>query len=152
LGAAEAVFDRSVCQIWDVRDGDVVILEFSADPKVIPVALSTMLGFIIAFAAFLVGFVYALLKFVGFPFPLGNPTIVILVPFLGGIQLVSIGILGEYIGRVYEEVKERPRFMVESCQGFDVAGAKVPEHHRGVEIREEQAPLHSGYQEPSLHP
>jgi polyisoprenyl-phosphate glycosyltransferase len=82
--------------------------------------LSTMLGFIIAFAAFLVSFVYAFLKVVGFPFPLGNPTIVILVLFLGGIQLVGIGILGEYIGRIYEEVKERPRFIVESARGFDV--------------------------------
>jgi glycosyltransferase involved in cell wall biosynthesis len=81
--------------------------------------LSTMLGFIIAFAAFLVSFVYALLKIVGFPFPLGNPTIVILVLFLGGIQLLGIGILGEYIGRIYEEVKERPRFIVESARGFD---------------------------------
>ncbi len=66
--------------------------------------LSTQVGFIIAFSAFLVGLIYALLKLFGFPFPLGNPTIVILVLFLGGIQLVSIGILGEYIGRIYEEV------------------------------------------------
>ena len=82
--------------------------------------LSTMFGFLIAFAAFLVGFAYAVLKMVGFPFPLGNPTIVILVLFLGGIQLLCIGILGEYIGRVYEEVKARPRFIVESSQGFNV--------------------------------
>jgi hypothetical protein len=79
-----------------------------------------MFGFLIAFAAFLVGFAYAVLKMVGFPFPLGNPTIVILVLFLGGIQLLCIGILGEYIGRVYEEVKARPRFIVESSQGFNV--------------------------------
>src|SRR5271166_1202493 len=114
--------------------------------------ISTMFGFIIAFTAFLVGLVYAVLKMVGFPFPLGNPTIVILVLFLGGIQLLSIGILGEYIGRVYEEVKERPRFIVESSQGFDVQGSAIPEHHRGVEIQEEEAPLHSRHQEPSLHP
>src|ERR1700730_12883200 len=82
--------------------------------------LSTQLGFIIAICAFLVGFLYALLKIFGFPFPLGNPTIVILVLFLVGIQLLGIGILGEYIGRIYEEVKERPRFIVESARGFDV--------------------------------
>jgi polyisoprenyl-phosphate glycosyltransferase len=82
--------------------------------------LSTMFGFLIAFTAFLVGFAYAVLKLVGFPFPLGNPTIVILVLFLGGIQLLCIGILGEYIGRVYEEVKARPRFIVESSNGFNV--------------------------------
>jgi glycosyltransferase involved in cell wall biosynthesis len=52
-----------------------------------------------------VGILYAILKIFGFPFPLGNPTIVILVLFLGGIQLISIGILGEYIGRIYEEVR-----------------------------------------------
>jgi polyisoprenyl-phosphate glycosyltransferase len=89
--------------------------------------LSTQLGFTIAICAFLVGFVYALLKIAGVPFPLGNPTIVILVLFLGGIQLVSIGILGEYIGRIYEEVKERPRFIVESSHGFDATLSATPD-------------------------
>jgi glycosyltransferase involved in cell wall biosynthesis len=82
--------------------------------------LSTQLGFLVAICAFLVGFAYALLKVAGVPFPLGNPTIVIVVLFLGGIQLVSIGILGEYIGRIYEEVKGRPRFILEGSHGFDV--------------------------------
>ena len=100
--------------------------------------LSTQLGFIIAICAFLVGFVYALLKIAGVPFPLGNPTIVILVLFLGGIQLVSIGILGEYIGRIYEEVKERPRFIVESSHGFDSTRGTIPEHHLRVGIDEEE--------------
>ena len=81
--------------------------------------LSTQLGFMIAFAAFFVGIIYAILKVFGFPFPLGNPTIVILVLFLGGIQLISIGILGEYIGRIYEEVRQRPRFIIERAEGFD---------------------------------
>jgi glycosyltransferase involved in cell wall biosynthesis len=81
--------------------------------------LSTQVGFIIAFSAFLVGLLYAILKLFGYPFPLGNPTIVILVLFLGGIQLVSIGILGEYIGRIYEEVRQRPRFIVHEAFGLD---------------------------------
>jgi dolichol-phosphate mannosyltransferase len=82
-------------------------------------ALSTQAGFVIAFVAFLVGLIYAILKLCGVPFPLGNPTIVILILFLGGIQLVSIGILGEYIGRIYEEVRERPRFIVDRVEGFN---------------------------------
>jgi glycosyltransferase involved in cell wall biosynthesis len=84
--------------------------------------VSTQIGFIIAGLAFLIGVAYAVLKLVGFPFPLGNPTIVILVLFLGGIQLVSIGILGEYIGRIYEEVRERPRFIVDQAFGLDRSG------------------------------
>ena len=102
--------------------------------------LSTQLGFIVAFVAFLVGTVYAALKIFGFPFPLGNPTIVILVLFLGGIQLIGIGILGEYIGRIYEEVKERPRFIVDASHGFDKINKSIPEHHRGIELPEVEAP------------
>ena len=78
-----------------------------------------MLGFIIAACALLVGFGYFLLKLGGFPFPLGNPTIVILVLFMGGVQLIGIGILGEYIARIYDEVKQRPKFIVERSEGLD---------------------------------
>jgi glycosyltransferase involved in cell wall biosynthesis len=101
--------------------------------------LSTQLGFIIAIGAFLVGFVYAVLKIAGAPFPLGNPTIVILVLFLGGIQLVGIGILGEYIGRIYEEVKGRPRFIMESTHGFDVTRDSTLEQDLGVTLSEDEA-------------
>jgi dolichol-phosphate mannosyltransferase len=84
--------------------------------------LSTQLGFGLAGFSLLIAFVYFLLKICGFPFPTGNPTIVILVLLMGGIQLISIGILGEYIGRIYEEVRQRPRFIVDVACGFDEAG------------------------------
>jgi len=87
--------------------------------------LSTQAGFFIAFASFLVGIIYALLKLFGAPFPLGNPTIVVLVLFLGGIQLIGIGILGEYIGRIYEEVRQRPRFIIERAEGFEADPPKT---------------------------
>jgi dolichol-phosphate mannosyltransferase len=111
--------------------------------------LSTQFGFLTALAAFLVGMLYALLKIFGFPFPLGNPTIVILILFLGGIQLVSIGIVGEYIGRIYEEVKGRPRFILESSHGFDTADA-IPEHRLGNSVIEHEGSLASECKEPVL--
>jgi dolichol-phosphate mannosyltransferase len=83
--------------------------------------MATMLGFIIAMCAMFVGFVYFLMKLGGFPFPLGNPTIVILVLFMGGVQLIGIGILGEYIARIYEEVKQRPKFIIERAEGIDLS-------------------------------
>ncbi|HTL69046.1 MAG TPA: glycosyltransferase family 2 protein [Lacunisphaera sp.] len=80
--------------------------------------LSTMAGFAIAALSFLIALAYLAMKLAGFPFPIGNPTIVILVLFMGGIQLISVGILGEYIGRIYEEVRARPKFIVERAEGF----------------------------------
>jgi glycosyltransferase involved in cell wall biosynthesis len=80
--------------------------------------LSTQLGFVIAGASFLIALAYLVMKLCGFPFPVGNPTLVILVLFLGGIQLISVGILGEYIGRIYEEVRARPKFIVDRAEGF----------------------------------
>jgi glycosyltransferase involved in cell wall biosynthesis len=80
--------------------------------------VSTIAGFAIAAGAFVMAVVYFILKVMGHPFPMGNPTIVILVLFLGGVQLVSVGILGEYIGRIYDEVKGRPRYILDKKIGL----------------------------------
>jgi polyisoprenyl-phosphate glycosyltransferase len=80
--------------------------------------LSTQFGFVIAGGSFLIAIAYLIMKLCGFPFPVGNPTLVILILFMGGIQLISVGILGEYIGRIYEEVRARPRFIVDRAEGF----------------------------------
>ncbi len=81
--------------------------------------LSTLAGFVLAGGSFLFALLYFIAKIFGwFPFASGNPTIVILILFLGGIQLISVGILGEYIGRIYEEVRARPKFIVERSEGF----------------------------------
>ena len=80
--------------------------------------LSTMMGFAIAGFSFLLMAVYLFYKLMGWQILWGNPTLVILVSFLGGIQLISVGILGEYIGRIYEEVRARPKFIVDRAEGF----------------------------------
>jgi len=82
--------------------------------------LSTQLGFVTAMASFLIAVTYFVMKLAGFPFPIGNPTMVILILFMGGIQLISVGILGEYIGRIYEEVRSRPKFIVDRAEGFKI--------------------------------
>jgi len=86
-------------------------------------SLSSTAGFAIAGLSFLMGVLYGGMKLLGFPFPIGNPTIVILVLFMGGIQLISVGILGEYIARIYEEVKQRPKFILDKAIGFEEPAA-----------------------------
>lgn len=49
----------------------------------------------------------------GIEYPMGIPTLIILALFMGGVQLVSVGILGQYVGRIYDEVKERPVTLVD---------------------------------------
>ncbi len=80
--------------------------------------LSTWLGFLVSGGAFLLMGIYLFYKLMDWPIAWGNPTLVILISFLGGIQLISVGILGEYIGRIYEEVRGRPKFIVERAEGF----------------------------------
>lgn len=88
--------------------------------------LSTMLGFAIATFSFLLMAVYVFYKLMGWQILWGNPTLVILISFLGGIQLISVGILGEYIGRIYEEVRARPKFIVERAEGFSIDARHPP--------------------------
>ena len=81
-------------------------------------SLSTWLGFIVSAFSFLLMTIYLFYKLMGWEIVWGNPTLVILISFLGGIQLISVGILGEYIGRIYEEVRARPKFIVDRAEGF----------------------------------
>jgi len=80
--------------------------------------LSTVLGFLAAITSFLLGASYVALQILGQSFPIGNPTIVAVVLFVGGLQLICLGIIGQYIGRIYDEVKQRPRYIV--AQSFGV--------------------------------
>jgi dolichol-phosphate mannosyltransferase len=80
--------------------------------------VSTVLGFVAAALAFITGASYLILKLAGTDFPVGNPTIVALVLFTAGIQLICLGILGQYVGRIYEETKNRPRFIVARSYGW----------------------------------
>lgn len=81
--------------------------------------LASSMGFLIAGASILIGLAYAALKIWGFPFPLGNPSVVVLILFTTGIQLIGIGILGEYIARIYDEVRERPKYIIDRLVGLN---------------------------------
>jgi dolichol-phosphate mannosyltransferase len=84
-----------------------------------PLQLISILGFVFSALAFLVAVVYVALKLAGVAFPVGNPTIVIVVAFFSGIQLLSLGVIGEYVGRIYDESRGRPKYILESRHGFD---------------------------------
>lgn len=77
-----------------------------------PLRLSSILGSVIAILSFGL-MLFHLIKALIWGDPIqGFPTLVVLILFLGGIQLLSIGILGEYLGRVFNESKHRPVYIV----------------------------------------
>ena len=86
-----------------------------------PLQLISVAGLAIAGLAFLFALLYAGLKLGGANFPVGNPTIVIVVSFFSGIQLLSLGVIGEYVGRIYDESRDRPKYIVESRYGWEDA-------------------------------
>lgn len=74
----------------------------------------TYIGMIIAAAALLYGGWIAFAKiFYGNPVP-GYPSLIVSILFIGGVQLIGIGVLGEYIGRIYMETKQRPRYVLKA--------------------------------------
>jgi glycosyltransferase involved in cell wall biosynthesis len=84
-----------------------------------PLQLISLAGMTISGLAFAFALVYLGLKLGGDRFPVGNPTIVIVVSFFSGIQLLSLGVIGEYVGRIYDESRNRPKYIVESRHGWD---------------------------------
>jgi glycosyltransferase involved in cell wall biosynthesis len=83
-----------------------------------PLQLISVIGLALAGLAFMFALLYAGFKVGGVHFPVGNATIVIMVSFFSGIQLLSLGVLGEYVGRIYDESRDRPKYIVESRYGW----------------------------------
>lgn len=76
-----------------------------------PIRLVTSLGFIVTLISF-VGIIWSVISFFLNTTVSGWASLVAIVCFLGGIQLLSLGIIGEYVGKIYLETKRRPRFII----------------------------------------
>lgn len=78
-----------------------------------PISLITALGIIIIILSFLAA-IYALVSYFTGRVTAGWTSLILSIWFLGGVQLVSIGLIGQYIGKIYIEVKQRPRYNIET--------------------------------------
>ena len=78
-----------------------------------PLQISTIIGFVIAFAAFIYG-IYAIIAslFTDINIETGWTSLVVSVLFIGGLQLIMIGIIGEYLGKMFIENKRRPNYII----------------------------------------
>ncbi|HKC25105.1 MAG TPA: glycosyltransferase family 2 protein [Thermoanaerobaculia bacterium] len=109
------------------------MLRFATDAltsfSYVPLQLSSWLGFAVSLFAFFYIAVVLVLKILRINIP-GWTTLMVFILLLGGVQLILIGVLGEYLGRIYEEVKHRPLYLVS-----DVVGGGAYEEDEAAEAR-----------------
>jgi polyisoprenyl-phosphate glycosyltransferase len=102
-----------------------------------PLQAMSMAGFAVAAISFLIGLSYLIQKLVGVDLTPGLPTTVLVVSFFSGVQLLALGVVGEYIGRIYDETKRRPMYIVDRKVNFSdpvdqwaaQAGDAIPREH-----------------------
>jgi len=111
---AERVAGTSKFNGWKLWN---LALEGITSFSTFPLRMWTYIGLIVAAASFLYG-TWMIIDTIAFGNPVrGYPSILVSILFLGGVQLIGIGVLGEYIGRIYTEVKQRPRYVIKKHGG-----------------------------------
>lgn len=84
-----------------------------------PLRIASVMGILVSFAAFIY-IIYLVIRTIFFGSDLaGYPSTMAAILFLGGVQLVSLGVIGEYIGRIFNETKKRPLYLVEEYHSHD---------------------------------
>lgn len=92
-----------------------------------PLQMMMWTGFAMAVISALLIVVVFVLKIIhGDAYPMGIPTIQVLILFIGGVQLAGIGVLGEYVARIYDEVRGRPLYAVEKAVNIEVVDSHGP--------------------------
>ena len=84
-----------------------------------PLRAATWMGLFVAAAAALLALVFVYFKYFTDQAIPGFTGLITVILFLGGVQLITLGVIGEYIGRIYNEVKRRPRYLVEERVNFE---------------------------------
>lgn len=112
------------------------MIRFSLDAIVsfssAPLQLATLFGFLCSALAFALVPLVIIGRFVDI-FVAGIPTTLVLILLLGGVQLICVGIIGEYLGRIYDEVKRRPLYVVRDRANFTGEAPAAGDERRGPE-------------------
>jgi len=83
-----------------------------------PLRMVLQLGFLVSVFSFAAGLFAIVIKLSGMYAISGWASLTVLMSFIGGVQLTVLGVMGEYVGRIYEEVKQRPLYLVRDLRGF----------------------------------
>lgn len=122
FNTAEVTYNRQARAAGEPQQTFFRLVRYALDGLLsfsyLPLRLLTMAGLGISFLGFALGLYFIVKRLIGIETAsTGFTTLVTLLLFLGGVQLIGIGVLGEYLGRVYDEVKQRPRYFLKNRRG-----------------------------------
>ena len=116
-------YDRAERKFGETHYPFRKMLKFATDGitsfSSLPLRLATYIGLLSAVCALFVGVWTLYVKFVAGQAIPGWTSVMLAVLFMGGIQLLALGIFGEYLGRTYDEIKGRPLYLVQRAVGFE---------------------------------
>ena len=115
----------------------------------VPLQLATYMGFVVSMGSLLYMLYAIAATLFGSRAVPGWTPVIVAVLFIGGVQLISLGILGEYIGRIYEEVRRRPLYLVDEAVGCKASGP--PSRCRRTAVRD-RPPLATSSARPGWGP
>ncbi|WP_158984703.1 glycosyltransferase family 2 protein [Lysobacter panacisoli] len=133
---------RSAFNFWRLWN---LALEGITSFSTVPLRLATYLGLLTAMVAFVYGVVIIVKALFWGDRVAGWPTMMSVILFLGGVQLIALGLIGEYLGRLYEESKQRPLYLVDTwLPGAGVCSGQAPAEgdghaHRAATARSQSA-------------
>jgi polyisoprenyl-phosphate glycosyltransferase len=93
-----------------------------------PLQVMSMAGFVLAAISFMIGLWYVIQKLIGIALTPGLSTTILVVSFFSGVQLLALGVVGEYIGRIYDETKRRPMYIVDRKVNFTDPVGRPTDH------------------------
>lgn len=118
--------ERSARQAGQTKYGALKLLKLASDGifafSIVPLRAAAILGIIAILLSSLFAVYSLFAKFVLHRAPQGFTALIVVITFLSGINLFFLGIIGEYVGRVYEETKDRPHYVIRKMVGRSVAG------------------------------
>ena len=128
----ELLFDRDPRAVGNSKMSFIKLFGLAVDGitsfSVAPLRLASVLGLLISSIAFIyLLFVVGKTLLFGDPVA-GYPSMISIILFMGGIQLVVLGIIGEYVGRIFNEVKDRPDYLVSEYNGMKIVGERSIRH------------------------
>ena len=119
----EILYDRDPRVAGQTKWNYIKLLNLAIDGitsfTIAPLRIASLLGTLISFAAFIY-IVYLVIRTIFFGSDVaGYPSMMAAILFLGGVQLLSLGVIGEYVGRIFNETKKRPLYLIEEYHTHD---------------------------------